>query len=103
MSFQSLDFTNRFRKSHGLPPLQWHQAIANIGACIFSPFIKRGVFFRGGATPGKVHSRHMGDGGPFSHAGFRERVQRYPLPSTSAAENLAMSHGIDDPAMAAVR
>jgi hypothetical protein len=79
---RALELTNEFRKTHKLPPLQWHQHIANIG---------------------KVHSKDMGEGRmPFAHDGFSERVQKYPFPSRSAAENLAMSGGLSDPAKVAV-
>ena len=35
---------------------------------------------------------------PFDHVGFKERVAKYPFRSRSAAENLAMSSGMSNPA-----
>eukprot|EP00698_Gefionella_okellyi_P000287 TRINITY_DN10245_c0_g1_i1.p1 TRINITY_DN10245_c0_g1~~TRINITY_DN10245_c0_g1_i1.p1 ORF type:complete len:413 (-),score=67.68 TRINITY_DN10245_c0_g1_i1:45-1283(-) len=79
---EALAFTNEFRAQHKLPPLEWHQALADIGA---------------------VHSRNMGDGKvPFGHDGFNERMRQYPFRATSAAENVAMNHGFSEVARVAV-
>jgi uncharacterized protein YkwD len=78
----ALDFTNDFRKENKLPPLKWHQEIANIG---------------------KVHSKDMGEGKvPFGHQGFKERVSKFPLRYQSAAENVAMNNGTVEIARVAV-
>jgi len=79
---QALKFTNDFRQQNGLPALSWHQTLAEIGY---------------------VHSKNMGDGkAKFSHDGFHDRVAKYPFPSRSAAENLAMNHGLENVARVAV-
>jgi len=79
---QALKFTNDFRQQNGLPTLSWHQTLAEIGY---------------------VHSKNMGDGkAKFSHDGFHDRVAKYPFPSRSAAENLAMNHGLENVARVAV-
>ncbi len=79
---EALRLTNEFRKAHKLPALAWHQKIADIGA---------------------IHSKNMGDyKAPFSHDGFDARVKAYPFPSRGAAENLAMSGGLPNPAKVAV-
>ncbi len=80
---EALQYTNEFRAEHKLPPLQWHQALCEIGY---------------------EHSRNMGEGkAPFSHDGFDQRVQQYPFPYRSAAENLAMNSGVSHAARAAVK
>jgi len=79
---EALKFTNEFRTKHGKPPLEWHQALCDIG---------------------RVHSKDMGDGKvPFSHQGFKERVQKYPFRHSAAAENLAMNGGIPEAQVARV-
>ena len=79
---QALEFTNQFRKKHGKPPLQWHQALCDIG---------------------RVHSKDMGDGKVgFSHVGFKKRVQQYPMSHRAAAENLAMNSGVPESQVARV-
>eukprot|EP00484_Ammonia_sp_Unknown_P027153 CAMPEP_0197047308 /NCGR_PEP_ID=MMETSP1384-20130603/22829_1 /TAXON_ID=29189 /ORGANISM="Ammonia sp." /LENGTH=567 /DNA_ID=CAMNT_0042479213 /DNA_START=72 /DNA_END=1775 /DNA_ORIENTATION=- len=79
---EALRLSNEFRKSQGLPPCQWHQALCDIG---------------------KVHSKNMSDGTvPFGHEGFHERVRQYPFRALSAAENVAMSKGLSNPARVAV-
>jgi len=79
---EMLKYTNEFRAKHNLPPLKWSQPLAEIG---------------------KKHSKNMGDGkAPFSHDGFNARVRAYPLPSRAAAENLAMSGGLQNVARVAV-
>mmetsp|Transcript_30658 Transcript_30658/g.51885 ORF Transcript_30658/g.51885 Transcript_30658/m.51885 type:complete len:602 (+) Transcript_30658:47-1852(+) len=79
---EALKLTNEFRAKHGKPPLDWHQALCDIG---------------------RVHSKDMGDGKvPFSHTGFKERVQKYPFPHMAAAENLAMNGGIPESQVARV-
>jgi uncharacterized protein YkwD len=78
----ALRFTNEFRASQGLPPLQWHQALSDVG---FS------------------HCQDMAHGRvPFSHQGFAERVARFPFPHRFAAENLAMNRGVPHEAVARV-
>ena len=70
---EALIFTNKFRVENGLPQLHWHQGLADIG---------------------KVHSARMGTGKvPVGHDGFKERVEKYPFPYASAAENVAFSKG----------
>jgi len=79
---EALRLTNEFRQQHGLQPLLWSQPIADVGL---------------------VHSRDMGTGRvPFSHQGFKERVQQFPHKSFSSAENVAMSQGISNVAKCAV-
>jgi uncharacterized protein YkwD len=81
---QALELTNEFRKQHGLHPLKWHDALAQIG---------------------RKHSEDMGDGRvPFGHEGFKARVDQMlrSIPLRSAAENVAMSHGLSDVARIAV-
>jgi uncharacterized protein YkwD len=79
---QALQFTNEFRAQHGLPALQWHQSLCEIGY---------------------VHSMDMGEGrAPFDHVGFDKRVRQYPFPVQSAAENLAMNYGVPQPEVARV-
>lgn len=79
---EMLKYTNEFRAQQNLPPLKWSQPLAEIG---------------------KKHSKNMGDGkAPFSHDGFNARVRAYPLPSRAAAENLAMSGGLQNVARVAV-
>jgi len=79
---EALRLTNEFRAQNKLPVLSWHQTLAEIGY---------------------VHSQNMGDGkAKFSHDGFHDRVAKYPFPSRSAAENLAMNHGLENVAKVAV-
>jgi len=79
---EALRLTNEFRAEQGLQPLLWSQPMADVGL---------------------VHSRDMGDGRvPFSHQGFHERVKQFPHRSVSAAENVAMSHGLSSVAKTAV-
>uniref|UniRef100_A0A7S4DV39 SCP domain-containing protein n=1 Tax=Lotharella globosa TaxID=91324 RepID=A0A7S4DV39_9EUKA len=79
---EALKYTNEFRAKHGKPPLEWHQALCDIG---------------------RVHSKDMGDGKvPFSHVGFKERVAKYPMRHSAAAENLAMNGGIPEAQVARV-
>ena len=79
---EALKLTNEFRAQHYLPPLKWSQPIAEVG---------------------KVHSKNMGEGrAPFNHDGFSERVQKYPEPSSGAAENLSWSTETVDAAKVAV-
>ena len=54
----ALEYTNKFREAHKLPPLKWHQSLAHIGL---------------------AHSKGMGEGNvPFSHQGFDNRVKQMP-------------------------
>eukprot|EP00474_Spongospora_subterranea_P002705 CRZ03163.1 hypothetical protein [Spongospora subterranea] len=72
---RALQYTNEFRATRNLPPLKWHQYLADIGA---------------------DHSRDMASGKvAFSHVGFKERVAMYPMKSNMAAENLARVGGPD--------
>jgi len=79
---KAVDNTNVFRAQQKMPPLRWHQPIADIAA---------------------EHARQMARGEmPFSHQGFDDRVRRYPIPHMSAAENLAYNSGVSDSAGVAV-
>jgi len=73
MGKEMLQRTNTFRATLGLPPLQWHQALCDIGM---------------------AHSRAMSTGKvPVGHAGADARFAAYPFPVHSAAENVAFSQG----------
>jgi len=97
---EALRLTNAFRSQQRLPPLQWNQAMAKIGA---------------------GHSKNMGDGKvakaplavsaycsycviqvSFGHDGFHGRCERFPFTYHTAAENVAMNAGTADVAKAAV-
>ena len=70
---EALDDTNQYRASRGLAPLRWHGDVARIAA---------------------EHAGQMASGtAPFSHDGFNQRVNRYPMPHRGAAENLALTSG----------
>jgi uncharacterized protein YkwD len=78
----ALEYTNQFRHENNLPPLKWHQGIADIG---------------------KVHSKDMGEGKvPFGHQGFQKRVNKFPVRHRGAAENVAMNSGTSEIARVAV-
>ncbi len=80
LGLEALKLTNEFRarQSPPLPPLTWHQKLADIGL---------------------VHSKDMGDGRvPFSHVGADKRFASYPMAKRACAENLAMSHGLSNAA-----
>ena len=50
------------------------------------------------------HSRNMADGTvPFSHQGFKERVQKTDIPNQASAENVAYYKGSSDPATQTVQ
>ena len=73
MGREALVLTNEYRATHNLPPLKWHQALADIA---------------------REHSEAMGSGRrPIGHAGFAGRVKRIPFPHGMASENVAMSAG----------
>ncbi|CAD7936803.1 unnamed protein product [Amoebophrya sp. A25] len=79
---RALDFTNRFRGQHGLPPLVWNESMTTIA---------------------REHAIQMAKGEmPFSHDGFNQRMARFPFHSYSSAENLAYNQGLSDPAAVAV-
>uniref|UniRef100_A0A7S1B1C1 SCP domain-containing protein n=1 Tax=Noctiluca scintillans TaxID=2966 RepID=A0A7S1B1C1_NOCSC len=79
---RALDETNIFRGQQNMPPLKWSQALSNIA---------------------EEHAQQMARGEmPFSHKGFNDRVQKYPFPYMSAAENLAYNGGVADTAKVAV-
>jgi uncharacterized protein YkwD len=51
----------------------------------------------------RIHSQNMARGKvPFSHQGFKRRVNAIPITYRSAAENLAFNLGYSDPAAQAV-
>jgi len=80
---RAIDDTNIFRGQQHMPPLRWSQALHDIAA---------------------EHARQMARGEmPFSHAGFSDRVARYPFPHLSAAENIAYNGGVADAAGVAVQ
>jgi len=90
---KALDHSNLFRGRPGeheclgfpggMPPLRWHDGIANIAA---------------------EHARDMAAGrAPFNHDGFDQRVARYPVYSQMSCENLAYNKGSGDPAAVAVQ
>jgi len=69
-------------KKNKLPPLEWDEALAKIGA---------------------VHSKDMGERRvPFGHDGFKERMKKYPLSTSAGGENVAMNKGMHDVARVAV-
>jgi|SRR5579883_2665279 uncharacterized protein YkwD len=73
---------NRFRVSNGLPKLSLN---ANI------------------SRQARIHSLDMAKGKvPFSHQGFKQRVNAIPIGYSGAAENVAVNKGYDDPASEAV-
>jgi uncharacterized protein YkwD len=79
---EALQLTNSFREKNNLPPLKWSQALCKIG---------------------RVHSKDMAEGRvPFGHSGFEKRVASYPMPTSSAAENVAWNAGTSDIAVTAV-
>jgi len=79
---EALAYTNQFRKENKLPPLDWNSGLCTIGA---------------------QHSKNMAEHKvPFGHDGFNERMKQFPMNYHSAAENVAMSRGIDDVARTAV-
>jgi len=79
---KALDNTNIFRAQQNMPPMKWNQALADIAA---------------------EHAGQMARGEmPFSHQDFNKRVDRYPFPHMSAAENLAYNAGVSDVAGVAV-
>lgn len=68
---QILVYTNEFRAQNGKPPLQWNQKMAELAT---------------------EHSENMALGRvPFGHAGFQDRVSRYPFRWKGAAENVFMA------------
>ncbi|MBR8833586.1 MAG: CAP domain-containing protein [Stigonema ocellatum SAG 48.90 = DSM 106950] len=73
---------NRFRVSNGLPKLHLK---ANI------------------SRQARIHSLNIAKGKvPFSHLGFKQRVNAIPIGYLSAAENVAFNQGYSDPANQAV-
>jgi len=79
---KALDNTNIFRGQQNMPPMKWNQSLAEIAA---------------------EHAGQMARGEmPFSHQDFNKRVDRYPFPHMSAAENLAYNGGVSDVAGVAV-
>ena len=73
---------NQYRVSKGLPKLRLNPKISQ---------------------QAKIHSRNMAEWKvPFSHNGFKKRVDAIPLVYTSAAENLAFNQGYPDPAVEAM-
>ncbi|CAG9324843.1 unnamed protein product [Blepharisma stoltei] len=83
IAIRAFQLSNEFRKSQGLCELVWDEGLMEIG---------------------KVHSTNMGDGRvAFGHDGFNARFRQFPIPYVrSGAENVAMSHGMGDPAKVAV-
>jgi uncharacterized protein YkwD len=76
------DQINRFRVSNGLSKLSLN---ANI------------------SRQARIHSLDMAKGRvPFSHIGFKQRVNSIPISYLGAAENVAENKGYDDPASEAV-
>eukprot|EP01132_Coremiostelium_polycephalum_P010220 gene10220-12534_t len=80
---KSLELTNKFRNSMGLPSLLWSDGLMELGI---------------------EHSKNMAEGKePFGHGGFDYRVRRFPFFSTRASgENVAMSSGSAEVAEIAV-
>ncbi|AKG20826.1 CAP domain-containing protein [Calothrix sp. 336/3] len=77
-----LEQINRYRIAHGLPALTINQNISR---------------------QARVHSQQMAEGQvPFSHDGFKKRVNAIPLRYQSAAENVAFNQGYNDPAAQAM-
>lgn len=67
---QVLTYTNQFRAQNSLPALIWNQTLADLAT---------------------EHSKNMAEGKvPFGHAGFAQRVARFPFPARGAAENVYM-------------
>lgn len=76
------DQINRYRASKGLPKLSLNAKITR---------------------QARIHSQNMANGKvPFSHQGFRRRVNVIPIRYRSAAENVAFNLGYSDPAQEAV-
>ncbi|NMG06437.1 CAP domain-containing protein [Brasilonema sp. UFV-L1] len=76
------DQINRYRASRGLPKLSLNARVSR---------------------QARIHSQNMANGKvPFSHQGFRRRVNAIPIRYRSAAENLAFNLGYSDPAEEAV-
>ncbi len=76
------DQINRFRVSNGLPTLHLN---ANI------------------SRQARIHSLNMAKGKvPFSHVGFKQRVNDITIGYSGAAENVASNQGYNDPANQAV-
>ncbi|KAL0248206.1 hypothetical protein GEMRC1_003442 [Eukaryota sp. GEM-RC1] len=73
--------TNEFRAKHKLPALQWNQRMFDIGV---------------------VHSKNMCEKVFFSHKGFDQRTAQFGFSFRTAAENVAMSTNVADPAATAV-
>lgn len=73
---------NEYRISQGLPKLRLDENIIH---------------------QARIHSREMANGKiPFSHEGFKKRVDAISIHFTSAAENVAFNQGYSDPAEEAV-
>ncbi|MCX7596161.1 MAG: CAP domain-containing protein [Fischerella sp.] len=69
---------NRYRISQGLPKLTLNSNITK---------------------QARIHSKNMANGKvPFSHQGFKQRVNAISLRYKSAAENVAFNQGFSDPA-----
>jgi uncharacterized protein YkwD len=69
---------NRYRISQGLPKLALNPSITK---------------------QARIHSKNMANGKvPFSHDGFKQRVNAIALRYKSAAENVAVNQGYSDPA-----
>jgi uncharacterized protein YkwD len=70
MGKEALQLTNEYRKKKGLPPLQWHNELAQLA---------------------QEHSVEMGNHAvPFGHDGFNARVNRLSRRPRGAAENVFM-------------
>jgi len=76
MGRKILTKTNEYRKSQGLRPLRWSQALCVVAM----PHSKR-------MLSGKV---------PFGHDGFDKRVSGYTFKTSDAAENVAWNENADD-------
>ena len=80
---QALGHTNQFRSQQKLPPLQWNQTLADLA---------------------REHSENMALGKvAFGHAGFSQRVSRFPFRYRSAAENVFYQTSKNNLAEIAVR
>lgn len=82
ISRAALAATNDHRAFKGLEALDWHQGLASIAA---------------------QYAAEMAAGkAPFSHDGFDDRVDKYPMSSRRAAENLGKCRGHSNVARCAV-
>jgi uncharacterized protein YkwD len=82
LGLECLKLTNEYRKKYSLKVLAWNDGIYEIGF---------------------QHSKEMALGKvPFSHQGFNERVNQFPMITNFAAENLAMNYNFSSPAQIAI-